>query len=99
MCVYIVSSTIDIYPTDTVVSVGYTIYGSTLLYSHCVISIPTTRELSWHDVAFYNADLYEGLRRMIRDVESDKNSAEDFHATYCCFFEVSMYGFYNIHHQ
>ena len=46
------------------------------------------RELSWHDVAFYNADLYEGLRRMIRDVESDKNSAEDFQATYCCYFEV-----------
>ena len=51
------------------------------------------RELSWHDVAFYNADLYEGLRRMIRDVESEKNSAEDFQATYCCFFEVRFYGF------
>ena len=46
------------------------------------------RELSWHDVAFYNADLYEGLRRMIRDVESEKNSVEDFKATYCCYFEV-----------
>ena len=51
------------------------------------------RELSWHDVAFYNADLYEGLRRMIRDVESEKNSVEDFKATYCCYFEVGLYGF------
>ena len=41
-------------------------------------------------MAFYNADLYEGLRRMIRDVESEKSSVEDFKATYCCFFEVSL---------
>jgi len=58
-------------------------------YDMSIISVMLiVRELSWHDVAFYNADLYEGLRRMIRDVESVKNNAEDFKATYCCYFEV-----------
>ena len=45
------------------------------------------RDLAWHDLAFYNADLYEGLRRMMVDAQSGK-SKEEFQATYCCYFEV-----------
>ena len=47
------------------------------------------RELAWHDVAFFNSDLYEGLRRMLLDVDEGKKSREDFLSTYCCYFEVS----------
>ena len=46
------------------------------------------RELAWHDLAFYNADLYEGLRRMMLDAEEGKKDQEEFVATYCCYFEV-----------
>lgn len=49
----------------------------------------TFRELGWHDLAFFNADLYEGLRRMMMDAKSDK-TIEEFQATYCCYFEVNM---------
>lgn len=46
------------------------------------------RELAWHDLAFYNADLYEGLRRMMLDAEEGKKDQDEFVATYCCYFEV-----------
>ena len=46
------------------------------------------RELAWHDLAFYNADLYEGLRRMMLDAEEGKKSKEEFLSAYCCYFEV-----------
>lgn len=48
------------------------------------------REIAWHDLAFHNADLYEGMRRMIVDTEQDKKDSEEFMATYCCYFEVSL---------
>ena len=57
---------------------------STLLLVHSFIC----RDLAWHDLAFYNADLYEGLRRMLQDVQEEKKSEEDFTNTYCCYFEV-----------
>ena len=49
------------------------------------------RELAWHDLAFYNADLYEGLRRMMLDAEEGKKSKEEFLSAYCCYFEVCKY--------
>jgi hypothetical protein len=49
------------------------------------------RELAWHDLAFYNADLYEGLRRMMLDAEEGKKDQEEFVATYCCYFEVRIH--------
>lgn len=48
------------------------------------------RELAWHDLAFYNADLYEGLRRMMLDAEEGKKDQDEFVATYCCYFEVCI---------
>jgi hypothetical protein len=50
------------------------------------------RDLAWHDLAFYNADLYEGLRRMLQDVQEEKKSEEDFTNTYCCYFEAPLSG-------
>ncbi len=47
------------------------------------------RDVAWHDLAFYNADLYEGMRRMMVDMEVDKKDSEEFIATYGCYFEVS----------
>ncbi len=46
------------------------------------------RVIAWHDLAFYNADLYEGMRRMMVDMEVDKKDSEEFIATYGCYFEV-----------
>ena len=56
-------------------------------------SLPSSlpRELAWHDLAFYNADLYEGLRSMLLDAQEGKKSKEEFIATYCCYFEVHSY--------
>ena len=50
------------------------------------------RELTWHDLAFFNSDLYEGLRMMLLDAEKGIMSKEDFMAAYCCYFEVSVHG-------
>ena len=47
------------------------------------------RPLAWHDLAFYNADLYEGLRQMMLDAELGKKDETEFAATYCSYFEVS----------
>ena len=47
------------------------------------------RDIAWHDLAFFNADLYEGMRRMMVDTETGKKDSEEFVATYCCYFEVS----------
>ena len=46
------------------------------------------RPLAWHDLAFYNADLYEGLRQMMLDAEQGKKDDDEFMATYCSYFEV-----------
>ena len=50
-----------------------------------------SRDLAWHDLAFYNADLYEGLRRMLLDAQEGKKSKEEFMSTYCCYFEVLIH--------
>ena len=39
--------------------------------------------LAWHDLAFYNSDLYEGLRQMMLDAEQGKKDNDEFMATYC----------------
>ena len=46
------------------------------------------REVSWEDLAFFNADLFEGLSRMIIDGTHPLMTPECFQATYCCHFEV-----------
>ena len=48
------------------------------------------RPLAWHDLAFYNADLYEGLRQMMLDAEQGKKDNDEFMATYCSYFEVLL---------
>ena len=48
----------------------------------------SSRSLAWHDLAFYNADLYEGLRQMMLDAEQGKKDKDEFIATYCSYFEV-----------
>jgi E3 ubiquitin-protein ligase EDD1 len=50
------------------------------------------RDLAWHDLAFYNADLFEGLRSMLLDAQEGKKSEEEFTATYCCYFEAPLSG-------
>ena len=60
------------------------------MYSYVIIMllfVCIIRELGWHDLAFFNADLYGGLRRMMMDAKSGKTK-EEFQATYCCYFEV-----------
>ena len=59
---------------------------NSLTYTHIISH--SLRDLAWHDLAFYNADLYEGLRRMLQDVQEIKKSKEEFMSTYCCYFEV-----------
>jgi E3 ubiquitin-protein ligase EDD1 len=46
------------------------------------------RELAWHDLAFFNSNLYEGFRRMLLDAQEKSLSPEDFKSTYCCYFEA-----------
>lgn len=50
------------------------------------------RPLAWHDLAFYNADLYEGLRQMMLDAEQGKKDDDEFMATYCSYFEAPLPG-------
>ena len=52
------------------------------------LSLSLSRPLAWHDLAFYNADLYEGLRQMMLDAEQGKKDDDEFMATYCSYFEV-----------
>ena len=59
------------------------------LYINVVSLFNHYRELTWHDLAFFNSDLYEGLRRMLLDAEEGIMSKEEFMAAYCCYFEVS----------
>ena len=54
----------------------------------CSLCLCIHRDLAWHDLAFYNADLYEGLRRMLLDAQEGKKTKEEFMSTYCCYFEV-----------
>lgn len=46
------------------------------------------RDVTWEDLAFFNADLFEGLSRMILDTTHPLMTSERFQATYCCHFEV-----------
>ena len=46
------------------------------------------RELAWHDLAFFNAELYEGFRRMMLDAELGRMTKDEFQQVYCCYFEV-----------
>ena len=46
------------------------------------------RDVSWEDLAFFNADLFEGLSRMILDGTHPLMTSERFQSTYCCHFEV-----------
>ena len=46
------------------------------------------RPLAWHDLAFYNADLYKDLRQMMLDAAQGKKDDDEFIATYCSYFEV-----------
>ena len=48
------------------------------------------REVTWEDLAFFNADLFEGLSRMILDGTHPLMTPERFQATYCCHFEVNI---------
>lgn len=50
------------------------------------------REIAWHDLAFYNVDLFEGLRRLLIDAEEKKMSKEEFQSTYCLCFEAPISG-------
>ena len=61
---------------------------SIMLFFFLCFDLYLCRELAWHDLAFYNADLYEGLRRMMLDAEEGKKDQEEFVSTYCCYFEV-----------
>ncbi|XP_071854621.1 E3 ubiquitin-protein ligase UBR5-like isoform X3 [Apostichopus japonicus] len=36
-----------------------------------VVKVLLGRKLGWHDLAFYDPSLYEGLRRLLRDVEKE----------------------------
>jgi E3 ubiquitin-protein ligase EDD1 len=47
------------------------------------------RDCAWHDLAFFNADLYEGLQQMMLDAKNAKSN-EEFQATYCCYFEAPV---------
>ena len=48
------------------------------------------RDVTWEDLAFFNADLFEGLSRMILDTTHPLMTSERFQATYCCHFEVRV---------
>lgn len=39
-----------------------------------VVKVLLGRKLGWHDLAFYDPSLYEGLRRLLRDVEKEDPS-------------------------
>lgn len=54
------------------------------------ISFSLRREVTWEDLAFFNADLFEGLSRMILDGAHPMMTSERFQATYCCHFEVRI---------
>lgn len=54
------------------------------------LSFSLLREVTWEDLAFFNADLFEGLSRMILDGAHPMMTSERFQATYCCHFEVSI---------
>ena len=42
----------------------------------------------WEDLAYFNADLFEGLGRMMLDAAHPSMTSERFQSTYCCHFEV-----------
>ena len=49
------------------------------------------RDVTWEDLAFFNADLFEGLSRMVLDSHHPMMTSERFQATYCCHFEVNVH--------
>ncbi|XP_015768582.1 PREDICTED: E3 ubiquitin-protein ligase UBR5-like [Acropora digitifera] len=63
-----------------------------LNFSRHVVKFLLEREVTWEDLAFFNADLFEGLSRMILDGAHPMMTSERFQATYCCHFETSVGG-------
>lgn len=54
-------------------------------------------DIVWQDLAFFNADLFDGLSRMIIDSVDPTLSEEAFQSTYCCHFEVCLYADEEVH--
>ncbi|KAJ7390888.1 hypothetical protein OS493_020908 [Desmophyllum pertusum] len=63
-----------------------------LNFSRHVVKYLLERDVSWEDLAFFNADLFEGLSRMILDGTHPLMTSERFQSTYCCHFETSVGG-------
>ena len=57
---------------------------------HGVFCFVAFRDVTWEDLAFFNADLFEGLSRMVLDSHHPMMTSERFQATYCCHFEVNV---------
>lgn len=58
--------------------------------THSINALVVARDLAWHDLAFYNVDLYEGMRRMMLDAQEGNKGKDEFLSTYCCYFEVGI---------
>ena len=63
-----------------------------LLLSRHVLKYILGRQISWHDVGFFNAELYEGLRRMIVHCQEEEMTHETFHNIYMLHFEALING-------
>ncbi|EDO37117.1 predicted protein, partial [Nematostella vectensis] len=63
-----------------------------LNFSRHVVKFLLSRDVTWEDLAFFNADLFEGLSRMMIDANHPLMTSETFQATYCCHFETSVGG-------
>lgn len=63
-----------------------------LNFSRHVVKFLLERDVTWEDLAFFNADLFEGLSSMILDTTHPLMTSERFQATYCCHFETSVGG-------
>lgn len=60
------------------------------LMSRHVLKYMLSRQISWHDVGFYNAELYEGLRRMLAHNEEVSMTDEEFKDIYGLTFQITM---------
>ncbi|KAI6660809.1 hypothetical protein LOD99_10206 [Oopsacas minuta] len=63
-----------------------------LVLSRHVLKYLLDRQISWHDVGFYNADLYEGLRRMIVHCQEEEMTHEVFQSIYMLNFDATVNG-------
>ena len=61
-----------------------------LLLSRHVLKYILGRQISWHDVGFYNADLYEGLRGMLVHCQEEDLTPETFQSIYMLNFDVTI---------